>query len=123
METNINFATTKKFDKHNTPPYSMANFAPYQFLKFMQEFMLTTQKCLLYDQVTIIFCNSNIYVLLQILTNVNKNVVEQMLLARGGSSLKSDRIQKLDAEGVGEWRSHEPPRGVWGHAPPENFEN
>ena len=32
------------------------------------------------------------------------------MLAPGAdtSSIKSDRIQKLDAEGVREWRSHEP---------------
>ena len=35
-------------------------------------------------------------------------------LSRGGSSIKSDRIQKFDAEGVREWRSHEPLGGSGG---------
>ena len=37
--------------------------------------------------------------------------------SRGGSSIKSDRIQKLDAEGVREWRSHEPLGGSGGMLP------
>ena len=36
---------------------------------------------------------------------------------RGGSSIKSDRIRKLDAEGVLEWRSHEPLGGSGGMLP------
>ena len=36
---------------------------------------------------------------------------------RGGSSIKSDRIQKLDAEGVCEWPSHEPLGGFGGMLP------
>ena len=36
---------------------------------------------------------------------------------RGGSSIKSDRIRKLDAEGVREWRSHEPLGGYGGMLP------
>ena len=43
---------------------------------------------------------------------------QAMVLAdRGGSSIKSDRIQKLDAEGVREWRSHEPLGGSGGMLP------
>ena len=40
-----------------------------------------------------------------------------IFIDRGGSSVKSDRIQKLDAEGVCEWRSHEPVGGSGGMLP------
>ena len=42
-------------------------------------------------------------------------------MGRGGSSIKSDRIQKFDAEGVREWRSHEPLGGSGGMPPPRKF--
>ena len=40
---------------------------------------------------------------------------------RGGSSIKSDRIRKLDAEGVREWRSHESLGGYGGMLPQKIF--
>ena len=48
----------------------------------------------------------------------NREVVE-VVGGRGGSSIKSDRIQKLHAEGVREWRSHEPLGGSGGMLPQE----
>ena len=47
----------------------------------------------------------------------NKDAMTIALNRRGGSSIKSDRIQKLEAEDVREWHSHEPLGGSGGMLP------